>query len=253
MQEPFAMTELLKKAMRSSIEFLIEFLFRISRATKSDKQLSKLSEFEAHINKLDNRAKWAVQDWIATDNGRTIAEAIKSGTAIAVSDGSYKNNFGTAAFVIEGTDSNDRVEAVMIVPGSDMGSHRSELAGLYGITVMVSIICRIHNIAKGSIVVGCDSQSALREVLENDDLPQRDIDLIVACRQWKAASPIRWTTHHIPAHQDKDKMKELNRWAKLNCEMDRKATVKREIVELEDRQTRLHGIERARRGAKMEV
>ena len=182
---------------------------------------------------MDDSAKWAVQNWIATDNGRTIAEAIKSGKAIAVSDGSYKNNLGTAAFVIEGADSNDRVEGVMVVPGGDMDSHRSELAGLYGITIMVNIICRIHSIEEGSIEVGCDSQTALHEVFESNNLTRKDVDLKVACRQWKAASPIRWTTHHIRAHQDKYKTKKLNRWAKLNCEMDRKAVATRESIELE--------------------
>ena len=75
------------------VAFRKEFSKKCSKSCKA-------SEFEAHINKLDDSAKWAVQNWIATDNGHTIAEAIKSGKAIAVSDGSYKNNLGTAAFVI---------------------------------------------------------------------------------------------------------------------------------------------------------
>ena len=72
-----------------------------------------MSEFEAQVTTLDYGVKLAVEGWIATGNGQTIAEAIESGTAIAVSEGPFENNFGTAAFVVDGTDSNERVEAVM--------------------------------------------------------------------------------------------------------------------------------------------
>jgi hypothetical protein len=39
------------------------------------------------------------------DQGVTIAQALRSREAIAVSDGSFKNEYGTAAWVIEGDSS----------------------------------------------------------------------------------------------------------------------------------------------------
>jgi hypothetical protein len=42
-----------------------------------------------------------------TDKGAMIAPAISQGTAIAVSDGSYKDEFGTSAIVLEGKDSSN--------------------------------------------------------------------------------------------------------------------------------------------------
>ena len=35
-----------------------------------------------------------------------------------------------------------------------------------------------------------------------------------------ASSPIKWTCHHVAGHQDDDGIKVLDRWAKLNIEMD---------------------------------
>jgi hypothetical protein len=46
-----------------------------------------------------------------TDEGKAIAQAIKKGTAIAVSDGSYKDGKGTAAFILETSDNfNKKIE-----------------------------------------------------------------------------------------------------------------------------------------------
>lgn len=47
--------------------------------------------------------RWALEACNVDDDGRYVAAAIKSGTAIAVSDGSFKDAMGSAAFVIEGT------------------------------------------------------------------------------------------------------------------------------------------------------
>ena len=68
-----------------------------------------------------------------------MASAIQDGTAIAVSDGSYKTEFGTSALALEGEDSTNRIVAVNVVPGdpTDQSSYRSELAGIFGIVTMV--------------------------------------------------------------------------------------------------------------------
>ena len=116
---------------------------------------------------------------------------------------------GTAAFVLEGPDTTHRVSAVLEVPGQpkDQSAYHSELAGLYGTTVMTTTICNINNITEGSIEVGCDGLSALKQALAHDDdvdPTKQHFDVISAIRQLKASSPIKWTTRHILGHQDDD-------------------------------------------------
>jgi hypothetical protein len=58
-----------------------------------------------------------VLDYFFPDDGQTIAEGIISGSATAVSDGSFKSQFGTSGFVIRGN--NRRLGAIGVdaVPG----------------------------------------------------------------------------------------------------------------------------------------
>ena len=59
------------------------------------------------IANLPCGAQWAVKNWICTDEGARVAAAICQGTAIAVSDGSFKDEFGTASLVLEGNNRTD--------------------------------------------------------------------------------------------------------------------------------------------------
>jgi hypothetical protein len=107
--------------------------------------------------------KWAVQRFATQDEGQNVATAIRSGHAIAVCDGSYKDSFGTAAFVLEGATSANRVVAVHIVPGApeEQSSFRSELSGILGVVYMVQLICTTYQITSGSICLGCDGENGL--------------------------------------------------------------------------------------------
>jgi len=95
------------------------------------------------IAALPKTKRWALLHFSITNNGETIAEALRLGTAIAVSDGSYKDEFGTSALVLEGADSTNRILAANAVVGhqEDQSSFRSKLAGIYGFVVLVNTIC----------------------------------------------------------------------------------------------------------------
>jgi hypothetical protein len=82
-----------------------------------------------------------------------VAPAIRDGTAIAISDGSFKDGFGTSALVIEASDSTDNIIAVNVVPGNlaDQGSYRSELAGIFGQITLVNTLCNVHGITQGPL------------------------------------------------------------------------------------------------------
>ena len=107
------------------------------------------------IQELDPDARWAVKNFIDTDNGETIAAALQDGSAIAVSDGSYKEGRAAASWVLEGRDSVGRIEGPCLVPGTatDKDSYRAELSGIYAVAVIVALICELHDIEQGSPII----------------------------------------------------------------------------------------------------
>ena len=96
---------------------------------------------------------------------------------------------------------------------------------------MVQLICEQYKITCGAIEVGCDSSSALNHVFGSGQrlaakVTQADYDLLSALQVMIAKSPLKWTCRHVAGHQDADDGNEvLDRWAKLNIEMDSLAKV----------------------------
>ena len=123
-----------------------------------------IQELSTAINNRTPSAKWAVQSLDCQDNGLRVAQAIRDGKAVTVSDGSLKLCFGTSAFIIAGEDDTHPIRAVNVVPGpiKKGDSHRCKLAGLYGTMVTLETLCTVHNITQGSITIGCDNQRASR-------------------------------------------------------------------------------------------
>jgi hypothetical protein len=120
------------------------------------------------IASLPAGSRWApVSHYDATDYGIRVAQAIRDGTAIAISDGSFKEDFGTSALVIEASDSTNNIITVNAVPGNlaNQGSYRSELASIFGQITLVNALCNVHGITQGSIECGCDGAGALNKSL----------------------------------------------------------------------------------------
>jgi len=88
-------------------------------------------DFQSFIAKTPE-AEWAFQELHSTSNGKDIAQALSSGTCMAVSNGSYKDLFGTAAWILTNSASVQLLGLTM-VPGSpgDHASYCSKLAGIY--------------------------------------------------------------------------------------------------------------------------
>jgi hypothetical protein len=125
-----------------------------------------------------------------------LAISIIEGTAIAVSNGSPKDDMGTAAFHIEDSEEGDQVliEGVLQVPGSprESSSHRSELGGLYGTVTAVEAVIQFLNITEGVIEVGCDGESALQafDLEYYFDPQQADFDILKSIQEQIRDSPI---------------------------------------------------------------
>lgn len=179
------------------------------------------------IESLPLTQQWAFEHFHCTDDGQVIADAIRQGTAVAVSDGSFKNELGTAALVLEGQDSNNRILAGHLTPGppSSQSSFQSELSGLYGIVLLVNTICRLHNIMEGKVCCACDGAQALAQAFAETryftvKTSKSNYDILSAIHTLLQASPIQWEHKHIKGHQEDDGNMVLDRWALLNIEMD---------------------------------
>jgi hypothetical protein len=120
-----------------------------------------LTTLEDHITDND---KWTVSKLHYQANGRDIAQAIISGTAVVVCDGSYKEQFGTAGFVLQrGASKEARIVGANVMPGhpEEMDPYRSELGGILSILVITEAIASFHNIQSGTIELGCDCESGI--------------------------------------------------------------------------------------------
>ena len=178
------------------------------------------------IEGLSADQKWSMQEveWSA-DGGQALVDAIANGCAIAVSDGSFKDEYGTAGWTIRGDTDDVFITGSNITPGDGQyqSAYRSELSGLYGIVVAVEVLCRVFNITDGSITVACDGESALDYAFDWDNRWLRagtaHLDLISAIRKKVRDSPIQWKFRHVRGHQD-DYAQQLDRWELLNVEMD---------------------------------
>ena len=115
------------------------------------------------------------------------------------------------------------------VPGHDdeHDAYRSEIAGLYGIVMAVSMLVKIGNISGARIEVGCDGLSALHRSFwaneEDISCTNAHFDLLSRIHGLKRIMDVTWTYRHIPGHQDNIPLTNLDRWAILNIKCDYRA------------------------------
>ncbi len=189
-------------------------------------QASHPTSLAQHISRQAIEKSWSMKNFVSTDNEEVIADTLHSETAIAVCNGSYKQGKGSLAWVKEGVTSRGRIKGWNWVPGSThvQSSYRSELSGLLGIVSFIVELCTFHDIKYGSITIACDNFSALTNSLEDDSYTSiwdPDHDLIVAIKNKILELPITLLYHHAWGHQDDKKSDcKLDRWKKLNIEMD---------------------------------
>jgi len=153
-----------------------------------------------------------------------VIQALSHGTAVAVSDGSFKDYAGAAAWTIEGDTAANRVVGTSLTPGNaaDQSAYRSELFGLWGILASLKQMVENNNIAQGHITIACDGLSALKKAQSNypTDPGEAHHDLISAIKNLRAAIPLQVTFTHVKGHQDQGLITALPRLAWMNIEMD---------------------------------
>ena len=186
------------------------------------------SSLESMQTSLPEEDQWATATLeIPEDDCATLSEALREGTALAVSDGSFKDSFGTSAFVLEGKDGTHRLTGANVVPGhpDDQSAYRSEIAGVCAILQVLLMICQLFNITEGEVEIGLDGEAAMDRISGPYDphCNARDFDLLTHVRALLKELPVTCTFSHIKGHQDDIEGQELDRRARLNIEMDSRA------------------------------
>jgi hypothetical protein len=183
------------------------------------------------LERVSANDTWAIRKIDCPHNGTAIAQAIINGTAVAVCDGSYKNNFGTAGFVIQrGASKESRIVGAHVTPGQpdEINPYRSELGGILAIVVVAEAIASFHDIETGTIELGCDCESGITAIFDHtyDTPKQPHHDLIHEIRKKLSLSKLTWKYRHVSGHQDKHiSYHLLDMWGQLNVEMDGLAKV----------------------------
>jgi hypothetical protein len=155
-----------------------------------------------------------------------LAEWIKQGKAVIVSDGSYKNAIGTVTVIIEGPNGSGRLTFQASAPGlgSEINAFKSELTGIMAGVLMTVKIVEFYNISSGAITLACDSLSALQQCETDTGHIHHNkscYDLISAIRFLRHRSPLMWTFKYVEEYQDDTMaLDKLDRWARLNVEVD---------------------------------
>ena len=119
------------------------------------------------LNILKPTEDWTLELIHSHDQGATIRDAIKEGTCLAISDGSFKNNRGTSAGIIEKEGvPESRMIILNRVPGisDDHSPYRAELAGVCGTITAIEKIVEHYKILSGKVRVGLDGQSVIQRI-----------------------------------------------------------------------------------------
>jgi len=188
------------------------------------------------FSSTDSSAHWCFTSIsIPPDDGFQLAQSIRNNSATvnalrAVTDGSFKDNFGTAAWILECANTSQQMSGSVVAPGSahDHSSYRSELSGVYAALLVTNRLCLYFNISEGSILLGCDSKSALAMAFTATSfrysIKTPCFDLLGAIRQLRISSPIQWEFTHIKGHQDQRiALQDLSDLELLNVAMDNNA------------------------------
>jgi hypothetical protein len=80
--------------------------------------ICNFNSFLEYLLALEPSERWCFDYLTLSDDGSTMVRAIRQGDAIAISDGSFQDQFGTAAWVIEGARPTGRIVGDVTVPGT---------------------------------------------------------------------------------------------------------------------------------------
>jgi ribonuclease HI len=155
-----------------------------------------------------------------------IVEGLRTGCTIAAADGSFKDQRGTSGYALVHASTGQRINGANQVPGeeTDQASYQSELTGIYGTLPITQMLCKIHGIDDGHLVVACDNLLAGQKAIEWEYPPKPandHFDMLAAIPSLPKVLPITTEFRNVEAHQqEKYSTQALDQWAIWNDEMD---------------------------------
>ncbi|GFH61757.1 hypothetical protein CTEN210_18233 [Chaetoceros tenuissimus] len=153
-----------------------------------------------------------------------LAEEMRQGTAVFVSDGSYKGDRSSAAVT---TVPRKKIKISTTVPGnkSNQSSYRGELGGILASIIYANKVAKEKNI-QGRATMVCDNKGALDASFGWRQINSRwqCYDLLCMIRYHLSISPLKWTKKHVKGHQDKKiPYDKLDVMAQANVDVDKMA------------------------------
>ena len=143
----------LRRTTVKHIKGMVEMEGYVGSVLAQPEELVDIPSTERLQQAMDDseEGKWALRDVLASDDIDEIIADIIKGTAIGVSDGSFKDQFGTASWVIENAKGTQRITGNVLIPGhhTDHSAYRSEIGGLYGLVLMTELIKQVWGIKEG--------------------------------------------------------------------------------------------------------
>ena len=180
------------------------------------------------------------RDWVKhylllpTNNCDNLKQSIIQGTAVAISDGSFKDKYGTTGFIITG----DSIDSAIVGATPCLGrrelhdAYRAELTGLLAMLIVLEQVCEFHQITEGKVCLSCDNDTALERCMDDEwaiKITDSNWDVIRSAKAIKQRLPIKITYEKVKGHVDSIKpFIQMSRLEKLNMECDTLAAVFRE-------------------------
>ena len=119
--------------------------------------------FQSSLDNAPTSRSWAMHLLLQVNDGWAIVAAISNHMAIAICDGSFKEEWGAVAFILEGPSSEGHVVGANVTPGASwvQSPYHSKLGRIYGVVCMVKMVVSIFGISQGSITLRSDYTEAL--------------------------------------------------------------------------------------------
>eukprot|EP00979_Chaetoceros_neogracilis_P010569 scaffold2500_cov172-Chaetoceros_neogracile.AAC.2 len=178
---------------------------------------------------------WTMSHLTSSPSISDLLQAIRDGTPLAVSDGSFYplTRIGAAAWIITTPDQKEWIEGGGVLPRPPLTQdpYRSELGGLLGMAVCLSSMAILIGPSANAITTSCavttacDGLSALNKVNIRKETVKptwKNFDLITPHVDLWTDMPFPTKLQHVLGHQDNLK-RPLTLLEKLNVQMDARA------------------------------
>jgi hypothetical protein len=183
-----------------------------------------------HYLEAQQQYTWLFRHTLCSIKFQDLADAIKEGRVIAISDGSHKNKLGTVSWpIMSDTNEDEQWAGLHVTPGrkDDQSDFRSAIWGIYAMSVAIELICKFFHISNQSASFGSDREAALYYIFDRNKkatATTNSFDMIMATRKVLDRPHISFSHHHVPAHQDISR-DEMDIWGRANddCDTDAKA------------------------------